>query len=75
MNQGAHNADVRIATTNARKIQAALRQGIDAKRVLAAYRLTNPAVSKNPVQDRARARAWAMLNMRINNEPLLEVLQ
>jgi len=32
-------------------------------------------VSKNPVQDRARARAWAMLNMRINNEPLLEVLQ
>jgi SPP1 gp7 family putative phage head morphogenesis protein len=75
MNQGAHNADVRIATTNARKIQAALRQGIDAKRVLAAYRRTDPAVSKNPVQDRARARAWAMLNMRINNEPLLEVLQ
>jgi SPP1 gp7 family putative phage head morphogenesis protein len=66
---------VRIAATNARKIQAALRQGIDAKRVLAAYRKTQPNVSKNPVQDRARARAWAMLNMRINNEPLLEVLQ
>ena len=36
MNWGAHNADVRIATKNARNIQAALRQGIDAKRVLAA---------------------------------------
>jgi len=68
-------ADVRIAAINARKIQAALRQGIDAKRVLAAYKRTSPNTSKNPVQDRARARAWAMLNMRINNEPLLEVLQ
>jgi SPP1 gp7 family putative phage head morphogenesis protein len=75
MNWGAHKADVRIATNNARKIQAALRQGIDAKRVIAAYRRTQPAQSKNPTADRARARAWAMLNMRINNEPLLEVLQ
>ena len=75
MRAGAHNADVRIAVINSRKIQAALRQGIDAKRVLAAYRKTQPNVSKNPVQDRARARAWAMLNMRINNEPLIEVLQ
>ena len=75
MNSGARNADVRIAAINARKIQAALRQGIDAKRVLAAYKRTSPNASKNPVQDRARARAWAMLNMRINNEPLLEVLQ
>jgi SPP1 gp7 family putative phage head morphogenesis protein len=75
MNWGAHKADVRIATNNARKIQAALRQGIDAKRVIAAYRKTQPAKSKNPTQDRARARSWAMLNMRINNEPLLEILQ
>jgi SPP1 gp7 family putative phage head morphogenesis protein len=75
MNWGAHNADVRIATKNARNIQAALRQGIDAKRVLAAYRRTNPHTSKNQAQDRARARSWAMLNMRINNEPLLEILQ
>ena len=75
MNWGAHKADVRIATNNARKIQAALRQGIDAKRVIAAYRRSQPNATKNPTQDRARARAWAMLNMRINNEPLLEVLQ
>jgi len=75
MRAGAHNADVRIAATNARKIQAALRQGIDAKRVIAAYRRTQPNASDKPAQDRARARAWAMLNMRINNEPLLEVLQ
>jgi SPP1 gp7 family putative phage head morphogenesis protein len=75
MNWGAHKADVRIATNNARKIQAALRQGIDAKRVIVAYRRTQPNTSKNPTADRARARAWAMLNMRINNEPLLEILQ
>ena len=75
MNSGAHKADVRIATSNALKIQAALRQGIDAKRVIAAYRRTNPHTSKNPTQDRARARSWALLNMRINNEPLLEILQ
>ena len=75
MNWGAHNADVRIATKNARNIQAALRQGIDAKRVIAAYRRSQPNATKNPTQDRARARAWAMLNMRINNEPLLEMLQ
>lgn len=75
MNSGAHNADVRIATTNARKIQAALRLGIDAKRVIAAYRRTNPHSTNKPAQDRARARSWAMLNMRINNEPLIEVLQ
>jgi SPP1 gp7 family putative phage head morphogenesis protein len=75
MNSGAHKADVRIATKNALKIQAALRQGIDAKRVIAAYRRTSPNKSKNPTQDRARARSWAMLNMRINNEPLLEILQ
>jgi SPP1 gp7 family putative phage head morphogenesis protein len=75
MNLGAHKADVRIATKNALKIQAALRQGIDAKRVIAAYRRTSPNKSKNPTQDRARARAWALLNMRINNEPLLEILQ
>jgi hypothetical protein len=75
MNIGAHKADVRIATNNARKIQAALRQGIDAKRVIAAYRKSQPNATKNPAADRARARAWAMLNMRINNEPLLEVLQ
>ena len=75
MNRGAHNADVRISVINARKIQAALRQGVDAKRVIAAYQRTNPHTSKNPAQDRARARAWAMLNMRINNEPLLAVLQ
>lgn len=75
MRLGAHKADVRIAANNARKIQAALRQGVDAKRVIAAYRRSNPAETKNPAQDRARARSWAMLNMRINNEPLLEVLQ
>jgi SPP1 gp7 family putative phage head morphogenesis protein len=75
MNSGAHKADVRIAIKNALKIQAALRQGIDAKRVIAAYRRTNPHTSKNPTQDRARARSWALLNMRINNEPLLEILQ
>lgn len=75
MKWGAHEADGRIAAINAKKIRAALRQGIDAKRIFQMYLATHPATSKNPTQDRARARAWAKLNMRINNEPLLEVLQ
>lgn len=75
MKWGAHEADGRIAAINAKKIRAALRQGIDAKRIFQMYLATHPATSKNPTQDRARARAWAKLNMRINNEPLVEVLQ
>jgi SPP1 gp7 family putative phage head morphogenesis protein len=65
---GAHEADGRIAAKNAVKIRAALRQSVDAKQVFEQYQTTQPAVSDNMAQDRARARAWALLNIRMNNE-------
>ena len=67
---GAHEVDGRIAAKNAVKIRAALRQSVDARQVYDQYQSTQPAVSDNPVQDRARARAWALLNIRLNNESL-----
>ena len=66
----AHEVDGRIAAKNALKIRAALRQGANWKRIFEAYKRTQPAVSDNPAQDRARARAWAMLNVSFNNEAL-----
>jgi hypothetical protein len=67
MNWGAHEADGRIAARNAVKIRAALRQSIDAKRVFETYLKTQPHASGNLTQDRARARAWALLNLRFDN--------
>jgi len=71
---GAHQADGRIAAKNATKIRAALQNAIDAKRVFEQYLTTNPAVSDNQAQDKARARSWALLNLRINNEALKKAL-
>jgi SPP1 gp7 family putative phage head morphogenesis protein len=70
----AHEVDGRIAAKNAVKIRAALRNSIDARRVFENYLTTQPAVSVNEGQDRARARAWALLNLRINNEALKQAL-
>ena len=67
---GAHEVDGRISAKNAVKIRAALRLSIDAKEVYENYLATSPAVSDNATQDRARARAWAFLNLRLNNEAL-----
>jgi SPP1 gp7 family putative phage head morphogenesis protein len=70
----AHEVDGRIAAKNAVKIRAALRNSIDARRVFENYLTTQPNVSDNEGQDRARARAWALLNLRINNESLKQAL-
>lgn len=67
-------ADARLAARNAVKIRAAIAQSFDAKRVFEQYLSTQPAVSNKPAQDRARAKAWVMLNVRVNMEPLKEVL-
>jgi SPP1 gp7 family putative phage head morphogenesis protein len=67
---GAHQVDGRISAKNAVKIRAALRQSIDARQVYEMYQSTQPAVSDNNTQDRARARAWAIMNVRFNNESL-----
>ena len=72
---GAHKADGRIAARNSVKIRAAIRQGIDAKQIFEDYQHTHPFVTDNITQDRARARAWAMLHVQMNKEPLTAVLQ
>jgi hypothetical protein len=67
-------ADARLAAKNALKIRAALAQSFDARWVYDNYLKTNPIKSGNLAQDRARARAWVMLNVMVNLEPLKEVM-
>jgi SPP1 gp7 family putative phage head morphogenesis protein len=75
MKWGAHEVDGRLAAKNAIKLRAALQEAANWKRIFEAYKRTQPATSKNPAQDRARARAWAMLNIRFDNEALLATLR
>ena len=67
-------ADARLAAKNALKIRAAIAQSFDSKRVLLQYQQTQPIVTKNPTQDRARARSWAVMNINPNMQPLKEVM-
>jgi SPP1 gp7 family putative phage head morphogenesis protein len=71
---GAHQVDGRISAKNAVKIRAALRQSIDARQVYEMYQSTTPAVSDNNAQDRARAHAWAIMNVKFYNEALRTAL-
>jgi SPP1 gp7 family putative phage head morphogenesis protein len=71
---GAHQVDGRISAKNAVKIRAALRQSIDARQVYEMYQATSPAVSDNNAQDRARAYAWAIMNVKFQNEALRTAL-
>lgn len=71
----AHELDGRIAAKNALKIRAALRQAANWERIFENYKRTQPAVTNNPTQDRARARAWALLNISFDNEALLAALR
>jgi SPP1 gp7 family putative phage head morphogenesis protein len=74
MNWGAHRADGRIAAKNSVKVRAALRQSIDAEQIFIDYQDTHPYVSDDITQDRARARAWAMLHVKTNKEPIKAAL-
>jgi SPP1 gp7 family putative phage head morphogenesis protein len=74
MTWGAHKADGRIAAKNSVKIRAALRASIDAQQIFEDYQHTHPYVSDDITQDRARARAWAMLHVQTNKEPIKAVL-
>lgn len=67
---GAHEVDGRIAAKNAVKIRAALRQSVNAKQIYEQYQRTQPNVSDNVTQDRARARAWSLMNILFDNEAL-----
>jgi SPP1 gp7 family putative phage head morphogenesis protein len=63
---GAHKADGRIAAKNSVKIRAAIRRSIDARQIFEDYQHTHPFVTDNNVQDRTRARAWAMLHVQVD---------
>lgn len=75
MKWGPLKADGRLAAKSAVKIRAALAQTADFKRVFQWYEETQPNISDNRAQDRARARAWVMLNVRVNMTPLVGVLE
>lgn len=75
MNWGAHKADVRIAAKNSVTMRAALRASINARAIYEAYQDTQPFATDNITQDRARARAWAMLHVKIDNEPIAAALK
>jgi SPP1 gp7 family putative phage head morphogenesis protein len=72
---GAHEIDGRIAALNAVKIRAALRQTIDATAIYQGYLDTHPVTSKNRALERAKARSWAILHVRFDNTPVVEVLK
>ena len=72
---GAHKADVRIAAKNSVTIRAALRTSINARAIYDAYQDTHPFVTDNITQDRTRARAWAILHVKIDPEPIQAALK
>lgn len=74
MTWGAHKADVRIAAKNSVTMRAALRASIKAQTIYEAYQDTHPFVTDNNAQDRARARAWAMMHVKIDPEPIKAAL-
>jgi SPP1 gp7 family putative phage head morphogenesis protein len=71
---GAHKADGRIAARNSVKVRAAIRQSIDPRDIYEEYLRSQPHSSGDITQDRARARAWAMLNVQVNLEPITAVI-
>lgn len=67
-------ADARLAAQNAVKIRAALKQSVNSKTMFEAYQATQPQSTGNLAQTRARARAWAIINVRVNMETLKLIL-
>lgn len=72
--QRAFEADARLAAKNAVKIRAALRQSINAEAIAEGYLASLPSATGNLAQSRARARAWAIMNVRVNLEPFRAAL-
>lgn len=70
-----HKAEVKLSAKNAAVIRAALKQSVDAKKIASAYLDTQPVASDNPTMDRAKARAWAIMNVRFDNEALDKALK
>lgn len=75
MIRGPLEADGRMAAKNAVKIRAALKQVADFDRLFEQYQDTHPVSTDKRTQDRARARAWAIMNVKLNNEALIATLE
>lgn len=67
-------ADARLAARNAVKIRAALKESVNSTTIFQAYQATQPQSTGNMAQDRARARAWAIINVRVNMEAMRLIL-
>lgn len=67
-------ADARLAARNSVLIRAALRQTVDFEGVFRGYQATNPNENLTLPQQRSRARAWAIINVRVNLEAFKEVI-
>lgn len=72
--RGSREADARLSAREAVKVRAALAESISSQTLYEAYLATSPNSSGNIAQDRARARAWAIINVRVNMEALKLVL-
>ena len=75
MTLGARRASARLAARSAVKIRAALAGSIRPDRIVAAYADTHPAVSEFMSQDRARARAWSILHVRLDLDAFNDVMR
>lgn len=67
-------ADARLAAKNATKFRAALRASINPESIVEGYMQTQPQPIGNVAQQRARARSWAIMNVRVNLSVFQEVL-
>jgi hypothetical protein len=65
----------KLFTSGAVKIKAALSQSINAKTIVDGYMETHPLVTDSPAKDATRARAWATLAVKVNTEPLRQVMR
>lgn len=71
---GAYKADSRIALSNSVKVRAALRLSIKPEQIFKSYLDTHPTDSGDITQNRTAARAWVMLNVITNRDPIRAVI-
>lgn len=67
-------ADARLAAKNSVLIRAALRQSVNWEAAYRGYQATTPDTTLSLPQQRTRARAWAIINIRVNLEAFKEVI-
>lgn len=72
--RGSQGAEARLSAREAVKIRAALAESVNTSTMYEAYLSTSPHSTGNLAQDRARARAWAIINVRVNLEAVKLVL-